>query len=110
CVMLFSLVSREVIADSVETVLQAERLDGSVLLAGCDKSLPGMLMGAARLGTAAVFLYARNALPGGGGDQGLTIIDMFEGVGACARGLMTHEQLDELERATCPGEGACAGM
>jgi dihydroxy-acid dehydratase len=105
-----SLVSREVIADSVETVMFAERLDGSVLLAGCDKSLPGMLMAAARLDLASVFLYAGTSLPGRLDGENLTIIDMFEGVGACARGLMTEARLDEMERATCPGEGACAGM
>jgi dihydroxy-acid dehydratase len=105
-----SLVSREVIADSVETVMFAERLDGSVTLAGCDKSLPGMLMAAARLDLASVFLYAGSTLPGRYGDRDLTIIDMFEGVGACARGLITRDELDALERATCPGEGACGGM
>ena len=105
-----SLVSREVIADSVETVMFAERLDGSVLLAGCDKSLPGMLMAAARLDLAAVFLYAGATMPGKLGDRDLTIIDVFEGVGACARGLMTEAELTEIEKATCPGEGACAGM
>jgi dihydroxy-acid dehydratase len=105
-----SLVSREVIADSVETVMFAERLDGSVLLAGCDKSLPGMLMAAARLDLASVFLYAGSTLPGKLGDKDLTIIDVFEGVGACARGLITRDELDAIERATCPGEGACGGM
>ncbi len=110
-----SLVSREVIADSVETVMFAERLDGSVLLAGCDKSLPGMLMAAARLDLASVFLYAGSTLPGklaglNGVDRDLTIIDVFEGVGALARGLITQEELDAIERATCPGEGACGGM
>lgn len=105
-----SLVSREVIADSVETVVFAERLDGTVMLAGCDKSLPGMLMAAARLDLASVFLYAGSTLPGKLGDRELTIIDVFEGVGACARGLITPEELDAIERATCPGEGACGGM
>jgi dihydroxy-acid dehydratase len=105
-----SLVSREVIADSVETVMFAERFDGSVLLAGCDKSLPGMLMAAARLDLASVFLYAGTTLPGRIGDRDLTIIDVFEGVGACAAGRITREELDEIERATCPGEGACGGM
>ena len=106
-----SLVSREVIADSVETVMFAERLDGSVLLAGCDKSLPGMLMAAARLDLAAVFVYAGTTLPGRLGDQeNLTIIDVFEGVGACARGLITEDRLGAIERASCPGEGACGGM
>src|SRR5687767_1511967 len=105
-----SLVSREVIADSVETVMFAERLDGSVLLAGCDKSLPGMLMAAARLDLASVFLYAGSTLPGKLGDRELTIIDAFEGVGACARGKITREELDAIERNACPGEGACGGM
>jgi dihydroxy-acid dehydratase len=105
-----SLVSREVIADSVETVMFAERLDGSVLLAGCDKSLPGMLMAAARLDLASVLLYAGSTLPGKLGDRDLTIIDAFEGVGACARGKITREELDAIERNACPGEGACGGM
>lgn len=113
--MHFSLVSREVIADSVETVMQAERLDGSVLLAGCDKSLPGMLMAAARLDLASVFLYAGSILPGvaklsDGSEREVTIIDAFEAVGACARGLMPREDVDAIERAICPGEGACGGM
>jgi dihydroxy-acid dehydratase len=105
-----SLVSREVIADSVETVMFAERLDGSVLLAGCDKSLPGMLMAAARLDLAAVFLYAGTTLPGHLDDRDLVITDVFEGVGACAAGRITRADLDEIERRTCPGEGACGGM
>jgi len=108
--MHFSLVSREVIADSVETVMQAERLDGAVLLAGCDKSLPGMLMAAARLDVAAVFLYAGSTMPGRLGDKDVTIIDAFEAVGACARGLITRAEVDAIERAICPGEGACGGM
>ncbi len=105
-----SLVSREVIADSVETVMFAERFDGAVLLAGCDKSLPGMLMAAARLDVAAAFLYAGSTLPGRIDDRDLTIIDVFEGVGACARGLISRDELDRIERNTCPGEGACGGM
>jgi len=105
-----SLVSREVIADSVECVMHAERLDGSVLLAGCDKSLPGMLMAAARLDLASVFLYAGSTLPGRIGEREITIGDMFEGVGACAAGRITRAQLDEMERVACPGEGACGGM
>ncbi|MCB0923283.1 MAG: dihydroxy-acid dehydratase [Mycobacterium sp.] len=113
--MHFSLVSREVIADSVETVMQAERLDGMVMLAGCDKSLPGMMMAAARLDLAAVFLYAGSILPGwakmsDGSEREVTIIDAFEAVGACARGLMSREDVDAIERAICPGEGACGGM
>lgn len=113
--MHFSLVSREVIADSVETVMMAERLDGSVLLAGCDKSLPGMLMSAARLDLASVFVYAGSIMPGyatlsDGVERQVTLIDAFEAVGACARGTMSLEDLDEIERAICPGEGACGGM
>lgn len=113
--MHFSLVSRDVIADSVEVVMQAERLDGSVLLAGCDKSLPGMLMAAARLDLAAVFLYAGSILPGraklsDGSERDVTIIDAFEAVGACSRGLMSRADVDAIERAICPGEGACGGM
>ncbi|WP_233491700.1 dihydroxy-acid dehydratase [Blastococcus sp. TBT05-19] len=106
-----SLVSREVIADSVETVMFAERLDGSVLLAGCDKSLPGMLMAAARLDLASVFLYSGSTLPGKLGDRDdLTIIDVFEAVGACARGLITRDELTAIEKAACPGQGSCGGM
>jgi dihydroxy-acid dehydratase len=113
--MHFSLVSREVIADSVETVMQAERLDGSVLLAGCDKSLPGMLMAAARLDLASVFLYAGSIAPGwvkleDGTEKQVTIIDAFEAVGACKAGKMSMGDLDRIERAICPGEGACGGM
>ncbi|HEX2262336.1 MAG TPA: dihydroxy-acid dehydratase [Pseudonocardiaceae bacterium] len=108
--MHYSLVSRELIADSVETVVEAERLDGTVLLAGCDKSLPGMLMAAARLDLAAVFLYGGTILPGRVDDREVTIIDAFEAVGACARGLISRADVDAIERAICPGEGACAGM
>ena len=113
--MHFSLVSREVIADSVETVMQAERLDGSVLLAGCDKSIPGMLMAAARLNLASVFFYNGSIMPGvakltDGTEKEVTIIDAFEAVGACVRGLMSREDVDIIERAICPGEGACGGM
>lgn len=113
--MHFSLVSREVIADSVETVMMAERIDGSVLLAGCDKSLPGMLMAAARLDLASVFVYAGSIMPGtakleDGTEKEVTLIDAFEAVGACAAGKMSEKDLDTIERAICPGEGACGGM
>ena len=113
--MHFSLVSREVIADSVEVVMQAEALDGSVLLAGCDKSLPGMLMAAARLDLASVFLYAGSIAPGwvkltDGTEKPVTIIDAFEAVGACKVGKMSEEDLRRIEKAVCPGEGACGGM
>ncbi len=110
-----SLVSREIIADSVEAVVFAERLDGTVTLAGCDKSLPGMLMAAARLDLASVFVYAGSTLPGklrgpDGVEEDLTIISVFEAVGACAKGLITREQLHAIEKAACPGMGACGGM
>jgi len=108
--MHYSLPSREVIADSVETVMEAERLDGAVLLAGCDKSLPGMLMAAARLDVAATFLYAGTTMPGRLGDRDITIIDAFEGIGACVMGRMTRAELDEIEKHFCPSEGACGGM
>jgi len=108
--MHFSLVSREVIADSVETVMQAERLDGMVTFAGCDKSLPGMMMAAARINVASVFVYAGSTLPGQVDGKDVTIIDAFEAVGACARGLITQDRVDQIERAICPGEGACGGM
>jgi dihydroxy-acid dehydratase len=108
--MHFSLVSREVIADSVETVMEAERFDGMVTFAGCDKSLPGMMMAAARLDVAAVFVYAGSTLPGQVDGKDVTIIDAFEAVGACARGLITQDRVDQIERAICPGEGACGGM
>ena len=108
--MHFSLVSREIIADSVETVMNAERFDGMVTFAGCDKSLPGMMMAAARLDVASVFVYAGSTLPGQVDGQDVTIIDAFEAVGACARGLITKERVDQIERAICPGEGACGGM
>ncbi|NBU57426.1 MAG: dihydroxy-acid dehydratase [Actinobacteria bacterium] len=108
--MHFSLVSREVIADSVETVMQAERLDGMVTFAGCDKSLPGMMMAAARIDVASVFVYAGSTLPGNVDGKDVTIIDAFEAVGACARGLISQDRVDQIERAICPGEGACGGM
>ncbi len=113
--MHFSLVSREVIADSVETVVMAERLDGTVVLAGCDKSLPGMLMAAARLDLASVFLYAGSIAPGwvklsDGTEKTVTIIDSFEAVGACKAGTMSEEDLKRIECAIAPGEGACGGM
>ncbi len=113
--MHFSLVSREVIADSVEVVMQAERLDGSVLLAGCDKSLPGMLMAAARLDLASVFLYAGSIAPGwvklsDGTEKDITIIDSFEAVGAVRAGRMSEADAKRIECAFAPGEGACGGM
>ena len=113
--MHFSLVSREVIADSVETVMQAERLDGMVTLAGCDKSLPAMMMAAARIDVASVLLYAGSLLPGhvrltDGSEHTVNIVTSFEAVGANARGLMSDEDLDIIERAVCPTAGTCGGM
>lgn len=113
--MHFSLVSREVIADSVETVMQAERLDGMVTLAGCDKSIPAMLMAAARLDVASVLLYAGSLLPGhvrfdDGREETVNIVTAFEAVGAHARGLMSDADLDRIERAVCPTAGTCGGM
>ena len=105
-----SLVSREVITDSVETVVHGERFDGFVGLAGCDKSIPGMLMAAARLDLASVFVYNGSTMPGVHKGQNIDITTVFEAVGACAAGTMTEDELTDIERAACPGEGACGGM
>ena len=105
-----SLVSREIIADSVECVMHSERLDALVTFAGCDKSLPGMLMAAARLDLPSVFLYGGSILPGHHGDQTLDIVSVFEAVGACAAGTLSENELGEIERKACPTEGSCAGM
>jgi len=105
-----SLVSREVIADSVELMMHAERFDAMVTLAGCDKSLPGMLMAAARLDLPAVFLYGGTILPGHYKDRSLDIVSVFEAVGARAAGSIDEEELFAIERSACPTEGSCAGM
>ncbi len=105
-----SLVSREVIADSVETVMHAERLDGMVTFAGCDKSLPGMVMAAARLDVPSVFLYGGSILPGQHAGQQITIQEVFEAVGARGRGTIDDDELAAIERAACPSEGSCGGM
>lgn len=105
-----SLVSREVIADSVELVMHAERFDALVAIAGCDKSLPGMLMAAARLDLPAVFLYGGSSLPGHYRGRDISIVDVFEAIGAESEGRMTERELGEIERAACPGAGSCAGM
>jgi dihydroxy-acid dehydratase len=105
-----SLVSREVITDSVETVVHAERLDGFIGLAGCDKSIPAMLMAAARLDLASVFVYNGSIMPGEHNGVALDITSVFEAVGACALGKITEDELGEIERKACPGEGACGGM
>jgi dihydroxy-acid dehydratase len=105
-----SLVSREVITDSVECVMHAERFDGFVGLAGCDKSIPSMLMAAARLDLPSVFVYNGSILPGNYNGRSLDITSVFEAIGACATGAITEEELYEVERRACPGEGACGGM
>ena len=105
-----SLVSREVIADSVELVMHAERFDGMVSIAGCDKSLPGMLMAAARHNLPSVFLYGGSSLPGRIGDKDISIVDVFEGIGAHSEGKITDDELYVLEKNACPGAGSCAGM
>ena len=105
-----SLVSREVIADSVETVMHGERLDGLVATGGCDKSMPGMMMAIARLNLPAVFVYNGSTLPGYLDGKALDITSVFEAIGACAAGTITEEELGEIERHACPGEGACGGM
>src|SRR5687767_7835307 len=105
-----SLVSREVIADSVETVMHAERLDALVTLAGCDKSLPGMLMAAARLNLPSVFVYGGSILPGHHNGQALDVVNVFEAVGAKAAGAISDADFEAIERNACPTEGSCAGM
>ena len=105
-----SLPSREVIADSVELMVHAERFDALVAVAGCDKSLPGMLMACARLNVPAAFLYGGTILPGHALGRSLTIQDVFEAVGARAAGDMSDAELLAVERAACPGAGSCAGM
>ena len=105
-----SLVSREIIADSVEIVMHAERFDGMVTIAGCDKSLPGMLMAAGRINRPAIFLYGGSSLPGKYKGKDISIVDVFEGIGSVGRGLMTEEELYEIECNACPGQGSCAGM
>jgi len=105
-----SLVSREVIADSVELVMHAERFDAMVSIAGCDKSLPGMMMAAARMDLPAVFLYGGSSLPGRYNGRDISIVDVFEGIGAESEGRITRAELTEIERSACPGAGSCAGM
>ena len=105
-----SLVSREVIADSVELVMHAERFDGMVTIAGCDKSLPGMLMASARINRPAIFLYGGSSLPGVYKGKDISIVDVFEGLGAFEKGIISEEELYEIECNACPGQGSCAGM
>ncbi|MHB8190308.1 MAG: dihydroxy-acid dehydratase [Ferrimicrobium sp.] len=105
-----SLVSREVIADSVEVMMHAERFDALVTLAGCDKSLPGMLMAAARLDLPSIFVYGGSILPGHYRGKTLDIVSVFEAVGANAAGEMSDDELSAIERNACPTVGSCAGM
>jgi dihydroxy-acid dehydratase len=105
-----SLISREVIADSVELVMHAERFDGLVGIAGCDKSEPAMLMAMARMNLPSVYLYGGTILPGTHDGRDITIQDVFEAVGANAKGSMSDDELLEVERSACPGAGSCAGM
>ena len=105
-----SLVSREVIAASVELVMNAERFDGMVTIAGCDKSLPGMLMASARINRPAIFLYGGSSLPGVYKGKDISIVDVFEGIGAFEKGIISEEELYEIECNACPGQGSCAGM
>ncbi|MFZ4602117.1 MAG: dihydroxy-acid dehydratase [Caulobacterales bacterium] len=105
-----SLVSREVIADSVELTMRGHAYDALVGVAGCDKSLPGMMMAMLRLNVPSVFLYGGSILPGAFKGRDVTVLDVFEGVGAHAAGKMSFEDLCELETKACPGDGACGGQ
>ncbi|MFO7925694.1 MAG: dihydroxy-acid dehydratase [Halobacteriota archaeon] len=105
-----SLISRELIADSVELVSFGERMDALVTVAGCDKNLPGMMMAAIRTDLPSVFLYGGSIMPGQHDGRDVTIVQVFEGVGAYAQGEMSGEELDDLERHACPGAGSCGGM
>ncbi len=105
-----SLVSREIIADSVEAVMHGERLDGLVATGGCDKSMPGMMMAIARLNLPGVFVYNGSIMPGYLNGKALDITSVFEAIGACAAGKITEDELYAIEKNACPGEGACGGM
>jgi dihydroxy-acid dehydratase len=105
-----SLISRELIADSVELVSFGERMDALVTVAGCDKNLPGMMMAAIRTDLPSVFLYGGSIMPGEHDGRDITVQNVFEGVGAVAHGDMTEEELGEMERNACPGAGSCGGM
>jgi len=105
-----SLVSREVIADSVELMMQAHQYDALVGIAGCDKSLPGMMMAMARLNVPSLFLYGGTIMPGRLNGRDLTIVDVYEAVGAHAAGKITDQELYDIECAACPGSGSCGGQ
>jgi dihydroxy-acid dehydratase len=108
--MKYSLVSREIIADSIEVVCGAQCMDGLVALGGCDKNMPGAMIAIARLNIPAVFVYGGTIKPGKLGNKDLTIVSAFEAVGEYSAGKITKEQLLEVERHACPGAGACGGM
>src|SRR5271167_4604501 len=108
--MRMSLVSREVIADSIELVTRGNLLDGLIVLVGCDKTIPGGVMAVARLNIPSLVLYGGSIAPGKFEGRSVTIQDVFEAVGAHARGKMSDEKLKELECAACPGAGACGGQ
>ena len=105
-----SLISREVIADSVELVSFGERMDGLVTIGGCDKNMPGMMMAMIRTDLPSVFVYGGSIMPGEHDGREITIQNVFEGVGAVAQGEMEEDELDEMERHACPGAGSCGGM
>ena len=108
--MRYSLVSREVIADSIETACSAQRMDGVLAIGGCDKNMPGAMIAIARLDIPAIFVYGGTIKPGRHAGQDLTIVSVFEAVGACGAGRMSSEELVEIERRACPGAGSCGGM
>ncbi len=108
--MTTSLISREVVADSIELVSRGYFFDGLVTLSGCDKTIPGTVMGMARLNRPSLMLYGGSIQPGKYKDRDVTIQDVFEGIGACAAGRITEDELDELERVACPGPGSCGGQ
>ena len=105
-----SLVSREIIADSIEAVVFGESLDGLLAVAACDKNMPGVMMAMARLNVPSIFVYGGAILPGKYDGKDINIQDMFEAVGAYSRGDLSLKQLIDMEKVACPGEGACSGM
>ena len=105
-----SLVSREVIADSIELMVHAHRYDGVVTIAGCDKSLPGSIMALARLNLPGIFIYGGTIMPGNVNGKDITIQDVFEAVGSHASGNITLEELKEIEDNACPSAGSCGGL
>jgi len=108
--MRYSLVSREVIADSIETACGAQRMDGLLAIGGCDKNMPGALIAIARLDIPAIFVYGGTIKPGHFGGRDLTVVSVFEAVGAAGAGRMPQSELLEIERRACPGAGSCGGM